>query len=659
MARSKPRRIMVIGLDGLCKKMAARMAEEGVAVNMARLMRRGTLTRMIPVVPAQTPTNWTTLGTGAYPGTHGVTVWGTHEPGLPITEHFAQEAMSSNICRAEYLWEAAARQGLNSLLVNYVGYPPTCDRTHFIEWAQGPTAFHFQIARPGAFRAPDALGQAQPLALRQAKRWRHAPASRLPALEADLSVAPVRAGKPTVLRLLVVAAGARGYDTVYVGRTKDGAKCVPCRVGEWSDWTVETFHPGGKRRQGSVRFKLIELSPDAERVWLYHSQVYPLDGFCYPPGLGADLTSRFGPFVHEAGWNARHVWQVCDDATCEQELTYFAKWVGRAAKYLIGKLDLRVFYMHYHLLDSLNHRYLSAIDPAGAGYGRLPEHEGWAAFRQAYAMVDKMVGELMKAAGRGTILAVCSDHGDVPNRRAVSLWNLFKQKGWVQIKKGRGGRPQIDWTRTKVYYNQNHLWLNLKGRDPQGCVKPSEYEPLRQQVLDAMLDLKDPQDGARVIELALKREDAACLGLRGPAAGDVVFYYAGGYRWSGPEVFAMGKTDVVFDDPGGANHGPQPPTYQTEVSDNAGALILAGPGVRKGYVRDESGSAMFTADLVPTLAHLAGIDAPFHAEGKVVRDLLVGHPGPVARTHQRFDVIPQPPKRKRKVTLAGDVTDEE
>ena len=49
-----------------------------------------------------------------------------------------------------------------------------------------------------------------------------------------------------------------------------------------------------------------------------------------------------------------------------------------------------------------------------------------------------------------------------------------------------------------------------------------------------------------------------------------------------------------------------------------------------------------------------------HAEGKVVRDLLVGHREQMPRKHQRFDVIPAPRRAaKKKPTLAGDVTDEE
>jgi predicted AlkP superfamily phosphohydrolase/phosphomutase len=654
----KKHRIMVIGLDGLCMKMIQRFASEGIIPNMARLCRRGTLTRMIPVVPAQTPTNWTTLATGAYPGTHGITVWGTHEPGTPIDEAFRAEAMSSNLCRAEYFWEAAARQGMNSLLVNYVGYPPTSERTSFIEWAQGPAAYYFQIAPPGAVRTRSADGGGQEVTFRTAGGWKNLPRSRRPVLETEFTVPPVRGGDPAEFHVALIARGGSGYDTAFVGASKDATRAVHCRKGAWSGWLITPFRVKSRRTEGSVRFKLLDLDARADRVRLYHSQVYPLDQFTYPPHLGAELTRKFGPFVHEAAWAARHHGDLCDDATCEEELTYFARWVGKAARDLFDKLDVRLYYQHYHLLDSLNHAYLSAIDPYGIGYGKRSEKQGWEAFRQGYRMVDRMVGEVVKAADEHTLIAVCSDHSDVPNRRAVSLWNLFLKKGWVTLKAGPDGVPQIDWKRTKVHHDQNHLWLNVRGRDPDGCVKPGrEYEALREEILDAMIGLKDRKFAKRPIALALKKEDAACLGMYGPAAGDIVFYYAQGYRWSGPEVFRMGRRAVIFDDPGGANHGPQIPTGQTEISDNAAALILAGPGVRRGYVRDpDQAPPMSTADLVPTLAHLAGFEPPRHCEGKVVHDLLVGARLPRSRRRRKIAALPQKPRRKP--TLAGDVTDE-
>ena len=67
------RRVVVLGLDALVPNTLQRFLDEGVLPNFAALVARGGLTRVRPVIPAQTPTNWTTIATGAYPGTHATT----------------------------------------------------------------------------------------------------------------------------------------------------------------------------------------------------------------------------------------------------------------------------------------------------------------------------------------------------------------------------------------------------------------------------------------------------------------------------------------------------------------------------------------------------------------------------------------------------------
>jgi predicted AlkP superfamily phosphohydrolase/phosphomutase len=105
---AKIKRALVIGLDGMDPKYVARFSEEGLLPNMTRLIRRGAFGRLVSVPPAQTPANWTSIATRAWPGTHNIVMWGDHVPGeFPANVHRA-EAMSSNLCGAEYLWEAAA-----------------------------------------------------------------------------------------------------------------------------------------------------------------------------------------------------------------------------------------------------------------------------------------------------------------------------------------------------------------------------------------------------------------------------------------------------------------------------------------------------------------------------------------------------------------------
>ena len=67
MAQAK--RVVMLGLDAMVLQMVDMFLEEGILPHFAQLLQLGSLTRILPVIPAQTPSNWNTLATGATPRT--------------------------------------------------------------------------------------------------------------------------------------------------------------------------------------------------------------------------------------------------------------------------------------------------------------------------------------------------------------------------------------------------------------------------------------------------------------------------------------------------------------------------------------------------------------------------------------------------------------
>ena len=59
-------------------------------------------------VPTVTPPMWTTLATGAYPNTHGITAFFNQHPDKLDT---AVYALDSRSCKAEPLWNVFAEAG--------------------------------------------------------------------------------------------------------------------------------------------------------------------------------------------------------------------------------------------------------------------------------------------------------------------------------------------------------------------------------------------------------------------------------------------------------------------------------------------------------------------------------------------------------------------
>ena len=201
----------------------------------------------------------------------------------------------------------------------------------------------------------------------------------------------------------------------------------------------------------------------------------------------------------------------------------------------------------------------------------------------------------------------------------------------------------------------------MKGRDPQGIVEPGEeYEKLREEIIDALLELRDPTDNQRVISLALKKEEAQWTGFWGEGVGDVVFSYAPGCRWTGEEVVLLGEERTVWPS-SRANHGSQPPTTESSIASNYATLIMAGPGVKKGYIRpNDSFAPVNMVDIIPTVAYLMGLPFPAQSEGKVVHDIIEGKEAVYPREPRplKFPIVAEK-KKKGRIKLMGDVTDEE
>ncbi len=80
----KAKKFMILGFDGAMPEHFNRFLHEGHMPNIARLIKKGTYSRALPAPPVDSPTNWVTIVTGAWPGTHGITSFTIHLPGDPL-----------------------------------------------------------------------------------------------------------------------------------------------------------------------------------------------------------------------------------------------------------------------------------------------------------------------------------------------------------------------------------------------------------------------------------------------------------------------------------------------------------------------------------------------------------------------------------------------
>jgi len=619
MSQTTAKKVMIIGYDAPITKSLLKYMKEGVMPNLARLVKQGVWADhcLVPH-PTITPPNWTTIVTGAWPGTHGITCFNAHRPGDPLLE--AHQAFLTEDCQAEYFWNAAAKQGKNAILLNYPStYPRAIKKGVQVagaglsvnEWrtpeVAGAFAIHCSLSADLLF-ATEEFPIAEKLELKPAEGWRHLPKHQA-AREAELQIearwpkAPV---KPQTWYLCLLKSKGR-FDRAVVATGRDGRKALATlRVGEWSPKIVHSFKVGGRNKQAVFRLKLLELSRDGKRVKLYCTALCQLDGWATPGSVCRELKEADGLPIpstyhgaHENGW--------IDDDTYFELMDMQHRWYGDAAVRLMKKHPWDIFCMHAHTPDHCYHHFVNDLDPGVCkdaarrrSYQRLE--------RDCYQSLDRMLGRVLKAADEQTVVVVTSDHGAVPteeafkpNRQWVDVHDILEKAGLMVFKKKRvGGEREIDWSKTRAVAQRSvYVYVNLKGRDPQGIVKPGkEYEEVVERVIRALYDYTEPRSGKKPFVFALRKADARILGLRGDKVGDVVF---GVHGWVAGE------------------HGRQVPTADYGIGSMRGVFVMAGPGVKKGLRLERT---VWLTDIVPTVCYLTGFPVPRDAEGAVVYQAL-------------------------------------
>jgi len=178
---------------------------------------------------------------------------------------------------------------------------------------------------------------------------------------------------------------------------------------------------------------------------------------------------------------------------------------------------------------------------------------------EVYNYIDDFLRYLLDAIDENTTLILCSDHGFSEVKKTVYINNWLEQEGFLKIKTKKtqkfidilginainlksfitklglwsfvkkfrdtelfkkvleiipnpeyGELFNVDWNKTKAYFfygSDGTIYINLKGREPLGIVNGDEYDKIINDLKAALLNLRDPETGDRVIEKVLTRKE--------------------------------------------------------------------------------------------------------------------------------------------------------
>jgi len=630
-------KVALIGIDAAIPTLVQKYFKMNKLPHMKKLASQGVWSEGIPVFPTHTASNWNSIATGAWPKTHGVTDMVVHMPGSPLTD--VTSGFYSDLCKAEQLWVTAERADKKCILLKYIAsWPPKITKGVQVEgfgapggpgsrpWGSSPLS----LSNSSCFSSQQ-LEKSQVVTFTDANLsdWVGvSPSAAQPQpLETKITIGPK--GNITYNILLAGSSGSDTYDTVYIAKESRGrGGGFYLKKGQVSDWIYEEFQMDGKPVKAYFRMKLMDVGFSGGKkvdFKLFISQIFPVEGWTYPAGLAKKLVDKVGPFLESVS-HFPYVFGWTDEETYAEDFTYQSRWMAKATEYLMSENPWDLYMTQWHGIDNTQHAFLRFDKSV------LTEKESETGDRlvlQSYEAADDLVGSIFAASTKNkdddVYTFVLSDHGHIMGKRRFFINSYLLKNGLIRLKKDPATKKiSIDWENTQAYaQGMVSVYVNLKGRDPNGSVSPGkEHEDVVDKIIDLLYDVKDPKTGKRPYCMALSNQHAEFLGLSGERTGDVIYatdpvYVSDNRISSSDELFA--DLNTGFRD--GSIHGSQLPTADLGEHGTIKSMFIAhGPNIKKGYVRERP---IHIVDIAPTISYILGIPAPKDSEGRVMHDLFV------------------------------------
>ncbi len=248
--------------------------------------------------------------------------------------------------------------------------------------------------------------------------------------------------------------------------------------------------------------------------------------------------------------------------------------------------------------DRIHHGFWKYMDAEHRKH--VPGNPYERAIHDYYVHSDELIGRLLRHADEDTAVFVLSDHGAKRLDGGIRVNEWLRREGLLATLAEPDGvcLPRdvgIDWAKTTAWGDGGYyarVFLNVKGREPEGTVDPADFERVRDD-LAARLEAI-PDDQGRPLATKAYRPEEIYAEVNGVAPDLIVVF--GDLLWrsvatiGGEEGVHTLENDTGPDD---ANHAQD------------GVFIAAGAGIEKHGDLDRH-----LLDIAPTVLELLGLDVP-------------------------------------------------
>ena len=673
MTRTLADKILILGVDGMDPRIAKHLMDEGKMPNLQKFVEQGAAREDLVLLgahPTVTPPMWTTLATGAYPMTHGITDYHNQSPEDLDTVVYA---FDSRLCKAEQLWNVFAEAGKKTLVFHWPGssWPPTSDspnlhvvdgltpggiamggglvdnemifaaaesvkkvtfkpavraastgagciiedleledeEDHLAAVASGHVVKNVQLTY---LDGDEAVEEAQldfaNAPIKPAEGWAEAPA------EAKEFVLVQNNGlirRPTLL--LQNEQGV--YDHIAVYERKDQQKLLcTLKVGEFTNTYQEIAYKNDSDKVYHINrnMTVMECAEDGSyiKIYLGRGMDLELDTYCHPQSLHRELLDEAGyiPAIPTLGGMKADLIENALLPTWEN----YTKWQNRALKALIDKHQYEVIFSHVHNVDICAHVfYRLSIKRAGNPDIEVDRYPGF--MERLYRDTDRYLGEFLPYLDQGYTIFIVSDHGGIipEEERPPLLGDPMGVNAKIM--------HELGYTGLKTDENGN-LLREIDWETTTAIATRAAYIWINLKGRDKQ-GIVDPAD-----KYALEGKIIDDLyNYRDPASGKRVISLA--LRRKDAVHFGLDSAacgDIIYFIDEGFNrvHGDSLSSFIGPLHTSVSPIFVAcGKGIKKGYATDR---VIRQVDFAPTVAAAAGVRMPHQCEGAPAYQIFDG-----------------------------------
>lgn len=324
--------------------------------------------------------------------------------------------------------------------------------------------------------------------------------------------------------------------------------------------------------------------------------------FTHPPELGQQILDWMPDFMLDVPeFRSEDKAEILANLykLCDQRFTLAEKLIHQEGPEFLMLVDMGVDRIHHAFwkpMDSRHPQYQTGMDFADA-------------IHDYYCHVDQRVGQLLAQCDDETAVLVVSDHGAQPLMGGICLNEWLIQHGYLTLKDTPSeptslDQVEVDWSRTQAwgaggYYGR--VFLNVKGREPEGTIPLKDYKKLRSQLATELESITYPDGSPMPIKAHIPQD--IYQKVRGMAPDLIVYFDM--LAWRSVGSVGLGALHTTNNDtgPDDANHAQYGLMIFHDPKNPKSGQLLAGAQIY---------------DILPTLLSRYEITAPKGLRGKVL-----------------------------------------